>query len=922
MDRCVSSSKVRPVHTRLTEVWPFARTQIYYHNTKTQETAWEIPHIDSEEEDDVAGPDLSSFPAPKPPRRPLAVPPRGSSIDILDPLDNSTGDVDNDFSPYGLRRRLSEIEEGSAGPSTSVHKKDKVGEILGYGGSNMVQSTGVPLPAGSVPPGRPGMDRRPSEMSIESVNSFSMAGRKNGTTGSGRSKSRKGLGEALKAFGISRNPSLTAGPGQTMPSNAGGSTSSGHHANGSGSSGWKMDRFGAMEKAVKRLSGTPRSENFGPGPPVDTRASILSVASNGTSKSRSTSVRKSQESSLDSARQRNMLAWEEEAIVRMERAANAEHAVMDLEQKVEDVTSALDEIIQASATYLSVFEAREAELSSGSGEVTRLKEADALRLAILGITAPVRRLVQACRHAVLGLPAIVIETLLDIPSQVPTQDHALSFLSGEGLHPAQRRVVASLSKIVFSAHSAVGMDWPLQASAEKLGKDAADILGSIELFIHEVKALGCLSEMGRGVKQIEPSWGFSEVLASRKRQWRRLDEQTLKLVDQLVSSMDSQVERLTSQDSDDLDDTDRRIQLEQAVALVESFENVLRNLDVAATLDLDASTAPSTPVESSPVTPEVNYSGLVAQAIEHKQAYEDILADTRSASSQLVWAMMLPEADRRSAELLLRFQATWEKAGPLLGDMANNATRQAEAIANGQTKGNIGRRSARVLEREKIARRMRSSSRSSSLASLQPFALRRERGSQRYDDADNESLRSQDLNSQPFASRSNPSLHARQRSVGRGGISASSSFSNLSAMNEMEGGQGAGSARSSTTQFMKGGMSFLRNRSASEVDPSKPMPCVLQVPTADDLRLIGHSPIQGNKKKLAKWLGEEEVSEILDPTSIRPQVEENPSYLAVDYSDDDVILYMDGAVKAGTLPALIERLTLHDRTGKRSGTTS
>ena len=864
---------------------------------------------------------MSSFPAPKAPRRPLAVPPRGSSIDTIDPLDNSIGGVDNDFSPYGLRRRLSEIEEGSAGPSSGGQKKDKVVEMHGYGSSNMVHSTGVPLPAVSVPPGRPGMDRRPSEMSIESVNSFSMTGRRNGTTGSGKSKSRKGLGEALKAFGISRNPSLTAGPGQTMPFNAGGSSSSGHHANGSGSSGWKMDRFGAMEKAVKRLSGTPRSEHFGgPESPVDTRASILSVASNGTSKSRSASVRKSQESSVDSARQRSMLVWEEEAIVRMERAANTEHAVTDLEQKVEDVTSALDEIIQASATYLSVFEAREVELSSGTGEVTRFKEADALRLAVLGITAPVRRLVQACRHAVLGLPAIVIETLLDIPSQVPTQDHALSFLSGEGLHPAQRRVVASLSKIVFSAHSAVGMDWPLQASAEKLGKDATDILGSIELFIHEVKTLGCLSETGRGVKQIEPSWGFGEVLAPRKRQWRRLDEQTLKLVDQLVSSMDSQVERLTTQDSDDLDDTDRRAQLEQAVALVENFESVLRNLDVAATLDLDESTAPSTPVESSPVTPGVDYSGLVTQAIEHKQAYEDILADTRSASSQLVWAMMQPEADRRSAELLLAFQATWEKAGPLLGDMANNATRQAEAIANGQAKGNIGRRSARVLEREKIARRMRSSSRSSSLASLQPFAPRRERGSQRYDEADNESLRSQDLNSQPFASRSNPSLHGRQRSVGRGGISASSSFSNLSAMNEMEGGQGGGSARSSTTQFMKGGMTFLRNRSASEVDPSERKPCPLQVTVADTFRLIGHSPVQGNKKKLAKWLGEEEVSEILDPTSFKPQVEENPSYLAVDYSDNDVILYMDGAVKAGTLPALIERLTLHDRTGKRSGT--
>jgi son of sevenless-like protein len=74
--------------------------------------------------------------------------------------------------------------------------------------------------------------------------------------------------------------------------------------------------------------------------------------------------------------------------------------------------------------------------------------------------------------------------------------------------------------------------------------------------------------------------------------------------------------------------------------------------------------------------------------------------------------------------------------------------------------------------------------------------------------------------------------------------------------------------------------------------------------------------VSGSKKKLAKWLGEEEVSEILDPSQMRPPVEENPSYLAVDYSDDDVILYMDGSVKAGTLQALVERLTLHDRTGK------
>ena len=55
---------------------------------------------------------------------------------------------------------------------------------------------------------------------------------------------------------------------------------------------------------------------------------------------------------------------------------------------------------------------------------------------------------------------------------------------------------------------------------------------------------------------------------------------------------------------------------------------------------------------------------------------------------------------------------------------------------------------------------------------------------------------------------------------------------------------------------------------------------------------------------------------MLDPSQIRPLVEENPSYLAVDYADDDVILYVDGSVKAGTLRALVERLTLHDRTGE------
>ena len=573
-----------------------------------------------------------------------------------------------------------------------------------------------------------------------------------------------------------------------------------------------------MERFGKRLSGTPRSDHsvLGPSSPSNQLTSVQHAVPVPTDRSRHASLRKSQESSTESARRRSLLVWEEEATLQLEAAVNDEQAMMDLQQKVDDVTTALNEIVSASATYLSVYEARELEIDSGTIDVTRLKEAVALRQAVLGLNTPVRRLVHACRHAVLGLPNIVTEFLLDDPAQMPTENHALSFLSKEELHSSQRRIVASLSKIVFTTHSAVGMDWPVRSCAEKLGKDAADVLGSVELFINEVKEFGCLSGNGRGVKHIDPLWGFGEIILPRKREWRRLDEKSLKLVEQLVGAMDQQVDKLNDTDSA-VSDLERRLQLEEAISLVEKFEMTLRNLDVAATLDLDTLVTPSELAESAVIESDSTYAALVVQAIEHKTAYEDIVTETRAASTRMMWSMMQPDAEHRSSDLLLELQAVWAKTGTLLEEMASNATRQAEVIASGQLRGQIGRRSARVLEREKIARRMRSSSRSSSLASLQQFAPRQNRNSQFYDDADNESLRSQDLNSQPFAARSNPSLHVRQQSVGRGGLSTSSSASNLSIMNDMEN-SAMMSARSSTGNFMKGGMSFLRNRSTSEVD--------------------------------------------------------------------------------------------------------
>jgi hypothetical protein len=61
-------------------------------------------------------------------------------------------------------------------------------------------------------------------------------------------------------------------------------------------------------------------------------------------------------------------------------------------------------------------------------------------------------------------------------------------------------------------------------------------------------------------------------------------------------------------------------------------------------------------------------------------------------------------------------------------------------------------------------------------------------------------------------------------------------------------------------------------------------------------------------------LGEDEFGDTLF-TQVRPSMDEKPFYLNVDYADDDIIINPDGSIKAGTLPALVERLTLHESMG-------
>ena len=82
----------------------------------------------------------------------------------------------------------------------------------------------------------------------------------------------------------------------------------------------------------------------------------------------------------------------------------------------------------------------------------------------------------------------------------------------------------------------------------------------------------------------------------------------------------------------------------------------------------------------------------------------------------------------------------------------------------------------------------------------------------------------------------------------------------------------------------------------------------------------------GPSKKLAKILGED-VSTFGNPANLPPSlappvqiIPETPWYLKEDYDPQDIIFDDKGGVRAGTLKALVARLTPHGSTGERPPT--
>lgn len=97
------------------------------------------------------------------------------------------------------------------------------------------------------------------------------------------------------------------------------------------------------------------------------------------------------------------------------------------------------------------------------------------------------------------------------------------------------------------------------------------------------------------------------------------------------------------------------------------------------------------------------------------------------------------------------------------------------------------------------------------------------------------------------------------------------------------------------------------DRHHSELIPNKVM---IPPPTIQRSHTAPPPPTQNSNSKLKKFFGDEAPLAVVAASN--PSIHERPDYLQYDYGPNEVVFNMEGNVRGGTLPALVERLTLHD----------
>ncbi|KAJ9108726.1 hypothetical protein QFC21_000046 [Naganishia friedmannii] len=516
--------------------------------------------------------------------------------------------------------------------------------------------------------------------------------------------------------------------------------------------------------------------------------------------------------------------------------------------------------------------------TSPTVRISQTPEAGALRKQIDSLVPLVRELVYTTRHAVLGLHTTILDTLPATTANSEwTAEHALSFLSSEELHHSQRRLVAALSKIIFFAHSAAGTDWPLGGTAERLALDTRDLGYAVAAYLSEVQVVGCMNEqMGQGLKRPVARFGNGEEgedeqmaavgpfwqpfdAATGDRDWKELDSESERMLYQLAQGVEQSLLSLPLPSS---------YEAAQGIGtrLDETFR-FLSDLDILATVDIDEDSLRDIPLDNE----FDEYLKTVADANVEFSSYTECATRLQQTAGNLLLNLLDAEpvglADTLSAlpSILHSLTKSVSKLFVISKEQAQLVPIKLSPRIGAQSYSQAEQRHMATMQNDTASRR-------SSVASSASMFTRPITRHHNPQDSSQFLPNSHSMSSIPGQSISRTgSLTAGSR------ISASSSVSSLQ----------------TDEQF---GYNFSRNSVG-----------VYGRPSSNRKRSTSL-----NKKKLAKMLGEDEVGMILSPQGNRITLEEKPFYLNVDYADDDIIINADGSVKAGTLPALVERLTLHE----------
>ncbi|WVQ76637.1 hypothetical protein IAR50_006310 [Cryptococcus sp. DSM 104548] len=566
---------------------------------------------------------------------------------------------------------------------------------------------------------------------------------------------------------------------------------------------------------------------------------------------------------------------------------------------VEVIYDALREVLEATVTGSAAEEEMSRAVDLGS-EVGLNAALDREEAAIEAVQAGYQATLQSIRDLLTSFGYVgPLDPMEELPRPAWTSDLALVGcvgVLGSVVHAAvtsKRQAESGLSiwsevlraatklKDVVSNYSSVLFAGQLTAAQrdEKEGKRVKGWLGYDPLSLGET---------------LGGKWGFGRA----DKGYRILDQAAVLNCQKATVDFDGALQQLENVSSDDLPTA-----ILEVLKVAKSFDEVVAEIDVASQVDVDGDVGDWPNGAATREDDLQEYAHLVHQA---RLALMDLDSSTREINEWSVAILNALSAKREISAELERLTTTLTTAFRALPTLLIISREQHAANEQGLIRGQIGIRSPKHAATSQHTRSTSLASTASRGSRLSDLVRRKVRGlvdePEVYGDAYEARDRPSEMPSTSSASQSQASLN---NNSGTRRTSASSSVSSLTY--QPTESDGANLQKGNRSSILR---AFRRGRAGSEA-----------------LEGTGKQAQKGPSKKLAKLLGEDvstiPVVSVPPPQGQHQQVggqsgvpaqPETPWYMMDDYVPGEIIFDDKGAVKAGTLRALVVRLTSHSIT--------